>query len=46
MTTQIISSEEMDYIKKVVNSLEESALLIKGVNERIDNDEKIMRASK
>ena len=39
-TTIIISNEEMDDIMKVVKSLEESALLIKGVSETIQNEAK------
>ena len=37
MTTLIISNEEMDDIIKIVRSLEESGLLIKGVNKAIKN---------
>ena len=33
--TTIISNEEMNYIMKIIKSLEESSLLIKGVSERI-----------
>ena len=36
-TTLIISNEEMNEIMKVINSLEESGLLIKGVSETIKN---------
>ena len=36
----IISNEEMDDILKTVKSLEEPELLIKGVNEKIQNEEK------
>ena len=36
----IISSEEMEDIMKIVNSLEESGLLIKGISETIKNDTK------
>ena len=39
-TTIIISNEEMDDIMKEVKSLEESALLIKGVSETIQNEAK------
>ena len=39
-TTLIISNEEMTDIKKVVKALEESGLLIKGVNETIINEAK------
>ena len=38
--TLIISNEEMDDIMKIVNSLEDSGLLIKGVSETIKNDAK------
>ena len=34
-TTSIISNEEMNDIIKIVKSLEESDLLIKGVNEKL-----------
>ena len=40
MTTLIISIEEMDDIMKIVESLEESGLLIKGVSETIENEAK------
>ena len=40
MTTLIISNEEMNGIIKIVKSLEESGLLIKGVSETIKNEEK------
>ena len=36
----IISNEEMEYIMKIVKSLEESGLLIKGFSETIKNDAK------
>ena len=39
-TTLIISNEEMNYIMKIVKSLEESGLLIKGVSETIKNEAK------
>ena len=39
-TTLIISNEEMNDIMKIVKSLEESGLLIKGVSETIKNVEK------
>ena len=35
MTTLIVSNEEMNYIMKIVKSLEESGLLIKRVSETI-----------
>ena len=38
--TLIISNEEMDDIMKIVKSLEDSGLLIKGVSETIKNDAK------
>ena len=40
MTTIVISSKEMKEIMKIVKSLEESALLIKGVRETIKNEAK------
>ena len=39
-TTLIISNEEMNDTMKIVKSLEESSLLIKGVSETIKNDAK------
>ena len=39
-TTLIISIEQMNNIMKIVKSLEESGLLIKGVNEKIKNEAK------
>ena len=39
-TTLIISNEEMNDIMTIIKSLEESALLIKGVNETIKNKTK------
>ena len=39
-TEIIISNVEMEKIMKIVNSLEESALLIKGVGEAIENEAK------
>ena len=38
--TLIISNEEMDDIMKIVKSLEEPGLLIKGVSEIIKNEAK------
>ena len=38
MTTLITSNEEMNDIMKIVQSLEESGLLIKGVSETIQNE--------
>ena len=40
MTTLMISNEEMKHIIKIVKSLKESGLLIKGVNETIKNEAK------
>ena len=40
MTTLIISNEKMKDIKKIVESLKELGLLIKGVNETTENDAK------
>ena len=40
MTTLITSNEEMNDTMKMVKSLEESALLIKGVSEIIKNEAK------
>ena len=39
-TTLIILNEEMDYIMKIVKSLEESGLLIKGVSQTIKYEAK------
>ena len=39
-TTLIISNEEMNDILKIINPLEESGLLIKGVSETIKNEAK------
>ena len=39
-TPWIISNEEMNDIVKIVKSLEESSLLIKGVSETIKNEAK------
>ena len=39
-TTQIIFNEEINHIIKIVISLEESGLLIKGVSETIKNEGK------
>ena len=39
-TTLLISNEEMNDIMKIVKSLEESELLIKGVSETIKNEAK------
>ena len=40
MTTVTISNEEMNDIMRIVQSLEESGLLIKGVSEAIENETK------
>ena len=40
MTTLIISNEEISDIMKIVKSLEEFGLLIKGVSETIKNEAK------
>ena len=40
LTTLIISNEEMNDIIKIVNSLDESGLLIKGVSKTIKNEAK------
>ena len=39
-TTLITSNEVMEYIINIVQSLEESGLLIKGISETIKNKEK------
>ena len=39
-TASIISNEEMNDIMKIVQSLEKSGLLIKGVSETIKNEAK------
>ena len=44
-TTLIISNEEMNDITKIVKSLEESGLLIKGVSETIKNEAKEQKAN-
>ena len=38
MTTLIISNEEMNYIMKIIKSLQDASLLTKGVNEAIENE--------
>ena len=40
MTALIISNEDMNDILKIVQSLEELSLLIKGVNETTENEKK------
>ena len=42
-TTLIISKDEMDYILKIVKSLEDSGVLLKGVSETIQNEAKEQR---
>ena len=42
-TTLIISNDEMDDILKIVKSLEDSGVLLKGVNETIQNEAKEQR---
>ena len=40
MTTLIISNEEMNDIMKIIKSIEDAGLLIKGVSETIENKAK------
>ena len=42
-TTLIISNDEMDDILKIVKSLEDSGVLLKGVNETIQHEDKEQR---
>ena len=42
-TTQIISTDEMEDIMKIVKSLEHSGLLLKGVSETIQNEAREQR---
>ena len=42
-TTLIISNDEMDYILKIVKSLEDSGVLLKGVNETIQHEAREQR---
>ena len=42
-TTLIISNDEMDDISKIVKSLEDSGVLLKGVSETIQNEAKEQR---
>ena len=42
--TQIISNDEMEEIMKIVKSLEDSNLLLKGVSEKIQNEAKEQKA--
>ena len=39
-TTLIISNEEMNYIMKIVQTLEDSNILLKGVTKKIKNEAK------
>ena len=39
-TTLIITNDEMEDIIKIVKSLEDSSLLLKGVNETVQNEQK------
>ena len=39
-TTSIVTNEEINDIKKIIKSLEESGLLIKGVSKAIKNEAK------
>ena len=39
-TTLIISSDEIEYITKIVKSLEDSGLLLKGVSDIVQNEAK------
>ena len=43
VTTLIISNDEMDDILKIVKSLEDSGLLLKGVSETIQREAKEQR---
>ena len=42
-TTLIISNDEMDDVLKIVKSLEDSGVLLKGVSETIQNEAKEQR---
>ena len=44
MTTLIISNDEMGDIIKIVKSLEDSCLFIKGITETVQNEVKKQRA--
>ena len=44
MATLIISNEEMNDLMKIIKSLEEFGLLIKGVSETIKNEAKEQKA--
>ena len=39
-TTSIVSNDKLNDITKIIKSLEESSLLIKGVSEKIKNEAK------
>ena len=43
-TTLIVSNDKMNDITKIIKSLEESSLLIKGVSETIKNEAKITKS--
>ena len=43
MTTLIISNKEMNVIMKIVKSLEESGLPIKGISNTIKNEAKVYK---
>ena len=43
-TTLIVSNDKMNIITKIIKSLEESSLLIKGVSETIKNEAKITKS--
>ena len=40
MTTQVFSNEEIDDVFKIVKSIKSTGLLIKGVNETVENEVK------
>ena len=40
MTTLVISNEEINNIMKILQSLQESSLLIEGISEEITNEQK------
>ena len=40
MTTILISNEEMNDIMKIIKSLEDTGLLMKGISETIENETK------
>ena len=43
-TALIISNEEMEDVRKMIKSLKESGLLVKGISETIKNEEKEQKA--